>query len=179
MKPASLTVEVIYAVPDAAWIRTVRLPAGATLADAIQDAWKYIRELPDFKTLAKGVTERMVKEELGKQIGGQTYDKYGNMGDNGANSKSIALTKPKVVATGANPVKFSGQAESVPTSPKAPSNYGAKGETTVKGAGSFKNAPAQKGQDLEKAPAPVKSQASGVNTKSPVSESRKTAKKRI
>jgi hypothetical protein len=41
------------------------------------------------------------------------------------------------------PVKFSGASETVPTSPKAPSNYGSKGETTVKGAGQFKNTPGQ------------------------------------
>ena len=76
------------------------------------------------------------------------------------------------------PVNFSGGTEANPTGPKGPSNYGSKGETQVKGAGSFKNAPAQAKQSLEKAPAPTKSQASGVNTKSPVAESR-TAKKRI
>jgi hypothetical protein len=75
------------------------------------------------------------------------------------------------------PVKFAGDAEAVPTSPKAPSNAYSKGESQVKHAGQWKNAPAQAGQDLEKAPAPVKTQASGVNTKSPVSESKKTVKK--
>ena len=39
------------------------------------------------------------------------------------------------------PVKFSGAAESVPTGPKGPSNAYAKGETSVKGAGNFKNSP--------------------------------------
>ena len=61
------------------------------------------------------------------------------------------------------------------TSPKAPSNPYTKGETQVKGAGSFKNVPGQKGQDLGEAPAPVKSQASGVNTKSPIAEGAKKA----
>jgi hypothetical protein len=97
-------------------------------------------------------------------------------GDNGANAKSVSLTKPKVVATGANPVKFSGHDEAVPTSPKGPSNAYSKGETQVKGAGSFKNAPAQKSQDLEKAPAP-KHGDDGQNTKSPLGESKKTVKK--
>jgi hypothetical protein len=75
------------------------------------------------------------------------------------------------------PVKFSGQSEAVPSSPKNPSNAYTKGETEVKHAKQWKNAPAQAGQDLEKAPAAVKSQASGVNTKSPVSESKKSVKK--
>ena len=85
------------------------------------------------EALAEAVALQNVKGLYGSKIGG----------DDGANSKSIALTKPKVVATGANPVKFSGASESVPTSPKAPSNYGTKGETEVKGAGNFKNSPGQ------------------------------------
>ena len=108
------------------------------------------------ESLAEAVALQNVKGLYGSKIGG----------DNGANAKSIALTKPKVVATGANPVKFSGAAEAVPTSPKNPSNYGTKGETSVKGAGSFKNSPGQKKQDGEAAPKPTTSQASGVNTKS-------------
>lgn len=100
-------------------------------------------------------------------------------GDNGSNPKSVSLTKPKVVQTGANPVNFAGKDESVPTSPKGPSNAYSKGETQVKHAGQWKNAPAQAGQDLEKAPSPTKSQATGVNTKSPVNESKKTVKKAV
>lgn len=99
-------------------------------------------------------------------------------GDNGANTKSVALTKPKVVSTGANPVKFSGHDEAVPTSPKGPSNAYSKGETQVKGAGSFKNAPAQNNADLEKAPV-AKHGDDGSNTKSPVAESKKSVKKVI
>jgi len=99
-------------------------------------------------------------------------------GDNGAQTTSTVAANAGQTGMASKPVKFSGDAEAVPTSPKAPSNAYAKGETQVKGAGSFKNAPAQAGQDLEKAPAPTKTQATGVNTKSPVAES-KTAKKRI
>ena len=100
-------------------------------------------------------------------------------GDNGSNTKSTALTGgPKVKAPNVNPVNFSGSPESVPTGPKAPSNYGSKGETSVKHSGEWKNAPSQTGQKLDKAPAAHKAQATGVNTKSPVAES-KTAKKRI
>lgn len=99
-------------------------------------------------------------------------------GDNGANTKSPALHDPKVKAAGVSPVKFSGHDESVPTGPKGPSNAYTKGETQVKGAGSFKNAPAQASQDLEKAPAP-KHGDSGANTKSPLGESKKVAKKRV
>lgn len=99
-------------------------------------------------------------------------------GDNGSNPKSVALHDPKVKAAGVNPVKFSGASEAVPTSPKGPSNAYSKGETQVKHAGQWKNAPAQAGQDLEKAPAPKKGD-DGSNTKSPLGESKKVAKKRI
>ena len=97
-------------------------------------------------------------------------------GDNGANAKSIALHEPKIKTAGVNPVKFSGASEAVPTSPKAPGNFYSKGETQVKGAGSFKNAPAQASQDLEAAPKP-KHGDNGVNTKSPLGESKKAVKK--
>ena len=98
-------------------------------------------------------------------------------GDNGVQTKSPSLVNSGQAGMDSKPVKFSGASEAVPTSPKSPSNPYTKGETQVKHAGQFKNAPAQAGQDLEKAPAPTKSQASGVNTKSPVAESKKTVKK--
>lgn len=98
-------------------------------------------------------------------------------GDNGVNTKSVVDANAGQAGMASKPVKFSGDTEGVPTSPKAPSNAYTKGEGQVKGAGSFKNAPAQAGQDLEKAPAPVKSQATGVNTKSPVAESKVATKK--
>jgi hypothetical protein len=122
------------------------------------------------EALAEAVSLKNVPGLYGSKIGG----------DNGANAKAVSLNQPKVKVAGVAPVKFSGESESVPTGPKAPSNYGSKGETQVKGAGSFKNAPAQNNfsEKGEKAPAPVKSQASGVNTNSPVAESR-SAKKRI
>ena len=81
------------------------------------------------------------------------------------------------------PVNFGGSSESVPTSPKKPTNYGAKGETEVKGAGSFKNkvgGDASNGSGKgESAPKPVKTQASGTNERSAVPESRRTTKRRI
>jgi len=112
-----------------------------------------------------------------KNVPGLYGSKIG--GDNGAQTKSPGLQNSGQAGMDSRPVKFSGDNESVPTSPKGPSNYGSKGETQVKHAGQFKNAPAQTTQDLEKAPAATKSQASGVNTKSPVAESRKVAKKII
>jgi hypothetical protein len=127
-----------------------------------------------------GEEEAMMEAVQLKKIGGETYNKFGQMGDNGAQTKSPGLQGSGQAGMDSKPVKFAGSSESVPTSPKNPTNYGTKGETQVKGAGSFKNAPAQNNfsEKGEKAPAPVKSQASGVNAKSPVAESR-TAKKRI
>jgi len=78
-----------------------------------------------------------------KQVGGQTYNTYGKMGDNGAQTKSPNLNNSGQAGMDSKPVKFSGAAESVPTSPKGPSNLYNKGETQVKGAGNFKNSPAK------------------------------------
>ena len=100
-------------------------------------------------------------------------------GDNGQNTKSTSLQNSGQAGMDSRPVKFSGASETVPTSPKGPSNFYSKGETQVKDASKWKNAPAQNNADLEKAPAPSKSQASGTNTKSPVAESRKPVKRRI
>ena len=97
-------------------------------------------------------------------------------GDNGQNTKSTSLQNSGQAGMDSRPVKFSGASETVPTSPKGPSNFYSKGETQVKDANKWKNAPAQANADLEKAPAPTKSQASGTNTKSPVAESRKVRK---
>ena len=100
-------------------------------------------------------------------------------GDNGQNTKSTSLNNSGQAGMDSRPVKFSGASEAVPTSPKGPSNFYSKGETQVKDANNWKNAPAQNNADLEKAPAPSKSQASGTNTKSPVAESRKPVKRII
>ena len=100
-------------------------------------------------------------------------------GDNGQNTKSTSLQNSGQAGMDSRPVKFSGASETVPTGPKGASNFYSKGETQVKDASKWKNAPAQNNADLEKAPAPSKSQASGTNTKSPVAESRKPVKRRI
>jgi len=99
-------------------------------------------------------------------------------GDNGQNTKSTSLQNSGQAGMDSRPVKFSGASETVPTSPKGPSNFYSKGETSVKDANNWKNAPAQNNADLEKAPAPKKGD-DGVNTKSPVAESRKPVKRRI
>ncbi len=116
--------------------------------------------------------EAMMENVNLKQIGGSTYNKYGQMGDNGAQTKSPSLQNSGQAGMDSKPVKFSGQSESVPNSPKGPSNAYAKGETQVKGAGSFKNAPGSDNfkEKGESTPKPTTSQASGVNTKSPLAK---------
>ena len=100
-------------------------------------------------------------------------------GDNGVQNKSTVDANSGQAGMDSKPVKFSGASESVPTGPKGPSNAYAKGETSVKGAGSFKNAPAQNNADLTAAPKPVTKDEAG-KVRSPVAESRKApAKRRI
>lgn len=123
----------------------------------------------------EGAEEMMEAVQL-KKVPGLYDSKIG--GDDGVNTKSIALKDPKVKVAGVSPVKFSGSSEAVPTSPKAPSNAYTKGETQVKGAGSFKNAPAKDNfsEKGEAAPKP-KHGDDGQNTKSPLGESKKTSRK--
>jgi hypothetical protein len=99
-------------------------------------------------------------------------------GDNGVQTKSPGLSNSGQAGMDSKPVKFSGASESVPTSPKGPSNAYSKGETSVKDANKWKNAPAQNNADLEKAPAPKKGDA-GQNSRSPVAESRTSTKRRV
>jgi len=100
-------------------------------------------------------------------------------GDNGVQTKSPSLSNSGQAGMDSKPVKFSGASEAVPTAPKGPTNAYAKGETSVKGAGSFKNAPAQNNADLTAAPKPVTKDEAG-KVRSPVAESRKApAKRRI
>ena len=98
-------------------------------------------------------------------------------GDNGQQTKSTVAANSGAKGMASKPVSMGNGSESVPNGPKGPSNAYSKGETQVKGATSWKNAPAQAGQDLEKAPAP-KHGDNGQNTKS-VIEGRQTTKKRI
>ena len=99
-------------------------------------------------------------------------------GDNGVQNKSTVTSNSGQAGMDSRPVKFSGGTEANPTGPKGPSNAYSKGETQVKDATKWKNAPAQNNADLESTPKPVtKDGATG--TKSPVAESRKTVKRRV
>jgi hypothetical protein len=90
-------------------------------------------------------------------------------GDDGAQKKSPGLQNSGQAGMDSKPVRFAGHAEAVPSSPKGPSNAYAKGETKVKGAGSFKNAPGHKSQDLSSAPKPV-TKDGAAHGKSPVAK---------
>ena len=130
--------------------------------------------------MAMGDEEMAMGDEEGAMMEAITLKKVSvTHGDNGQNTKSTSLNNSGQAGMDSRPVKFSGASEAVPTSPKGPSNFYSKGETQVKDANNWKNAPAQNNADLEKAPAPSKSQASGTNTKSPVAESRKPVKRII
>jgi hypothetical protein len=100
-------------------------------------------------------------------------------GDNGVQTKSPGLSNSGQAGMDSKPVKFSGQSEAVPTGPKGPSNAYSKGETSVKGSGSFKNAPAQNNfsEKGESTPKPVTKDEAG-KVRSPVAESRRTTAKR-
>ena len=101
-------------------------------------------------------------------------------GDNGAQTKSPGLQGSGQAGMDSHPVKFSGAAESVPTAPKAPSNFYSKGETSVKGAGNFKNSPGKDNfKDKGEAAPKPKHGDDGANAKSPVAESRRPARRPI
>jgi hypothetical protein len=98
-------------------------------------------------------------------------------GDNGVQTKSTVTSNSGQAGMDSKPVKFSGASEANPTGPKGPSNAYSKGETSVKNANNWKNAPAQNNADLESAPKPVTKDEAG-KVRSPVAESRKTSTKR-
>ena len=101
-------------------------------------------------------------------------------GDNGVQTKSPGLQNSGQAGMDSQPVKFAGAHESVPTAPKAPSNFYSKGETSVKGAGNFKNAPGKDNfKDKGEAAPKPKHGDDGANAKSPVAESRRSARRPI
>ena len=101
-------------------------------------------------------------------------------GDNGVQTKSPGLQGSGQAGMDSHPVKFSGASEAVPTAPKAPSNFYSKGETSVKGAGNFKNAPGKDNfKDKGEAAPKPKHGDDGAHTRSPVAESRRPARRPI
>ena len=101
-------------------------------------------------------------------------------GDNGVQTKSPNTNNSGQAGMDSHPVKFAGDCEAVPTAPKAPSNFYSKGETSVKGAGNFKNAPGKDNfKDKGEAAPKPKHGDDGANAKSPVAESRRSARRPI
>ena len=99
-------------------------------------------------------------------------------GDNGVQTKSPGLQGSGQAGMDSHPVKFSGASEAVPTAPKAPSNFYSKGETSVKGAGNFKNSPGKDNfKDKGEAAPKPKHGDDGAHTRSPVAESRRPARR--
>jgi len=83
------------------------------------------------------------------------------MGDDGANTKSVVAFNSGAKGMAASPVKMTGDTAQGRTAPKT---------GDLPQAGQFKNVPGKGGSNskLAAAPKPVTTQASGVNTKSPV-----------
>ena len=99
-------------------------------------------------------------------------------GDNGAQTKSPTTFNSGQAGMDSKPVKFSGDAESVPTSPKKPSDYLTKGEGNLPGAGNFKNVPGKNNfKDKGDAAPKPKHGDDGSNFRSPVAESRRPARR--
>jgi len=107
-----------------------------------------------------------------KKVPGLYDSKIG--GDDGQNTKSVALSKPKVTQTGAKAVNFSGESSSGGT------QGGLLKPTTKTIPGTYKNAPGGKNfsEKGEAAPKP-KHGDDGQNKKSPLGESKKSVKKII
>ena len=115
----------------------------------------------------EAVEESVMEAVELQKVAGLYGSKIG--GDNGAQPKSPSLQNSDQAGMDSKPVKFSGQAETVPTGPKGPSNIYSKGETSVKNANNFKNSPGQKKADLTSAPKP-KHGDDGSNAKSIVAK---------
>jgi hypothetical protein len=99
-------------------------------------------------------------------------------GDNGSNTKNPVAFNSGQAGMDSRPVKFSGSAETVPTSPKKPSDYLTKGEGNLPGAGNFKNVPGKNNfKDKGDAAPKPKHGDDGSNFRSPVAESRRPARR--
>lgn len=125
--------------------------------DDVKD--KFEELLADFERILSGDSEEsedMMEDDMEEDVmeAVQLQKVSVTHGDNGSNTKSPTLHEPKVKAAGVNPVKFSGDSETVPTGPKGPSNEYSKKEGTL--IGDVGNTPGQKkGQQLKPAPKAV------------------------
>ena len=92
-------------------------------------------------------------------------------GDDGSNKKSTVAFNSGQKGMASKPVKFSGDAETVPTGPKKPHDAYTKGEGNLPGAGQFKNVPGKNNfkDKGDSTPKPVTKDGSA-NHKSPVAK---------
>jgi len=90
-------------------------------------------------------------------------------GDNGVQTKSTVAANSGQAGMDSKPVHFADGDEKGRSAPST---------KDLPGAGKFKNAPGHKGQDLSAAPKPVTKDGSA-NDKSPVAESRRSARRPI
>jgi hypothetical protein len=141
--------------------------------DAEQDEEMADQDFADAEGDAEGEEEQMMEAVELRQVKGLYGSKIG--GDNGVQPKSAIGNAANKGQTGmaSRPVNFAGKDETVPTGPKTASNAYTKGESSVKGAGSFKNAPGQSNKTMAPATKPTTSQPAGTNQKSPVAEARR------
>ena len=102
--------------------------------------------------MMEAVALQNVKGLYGSKIGG----------DNGQQTKSTVTANSGQAGMASKPVAFTNATAGTRTVP-APKTI----------PGTYKNAPGQRKQDLAPATKPTTSQATGVNAKSPVAESRK------
>jgi hypothetical protein len=117
-----------------------------------------------------------------KKVGGETYNKFGHMGDDGAQKKSPVAANSGAKGMASKPVKFSGDTESVPSSPKAPSSaaYHTKSEQNLPHAGKFMNVPdAAKNVAKGRGESAPKPKHETVKARSVVPESRVAKKRKV
>jgi hypothetical protein len=135
-------------------------------------------EMDDEEVAADDAADDDSDEEVMEAVEMKKVSVTHNDGSDSGSRKGPLAANSGQAGMAARPVKFSDGGEGQPTAPKGPSNAYSKGQGEVKGAGSFKNSPGAK-VETEAAPKPVTKQASGVNVKDVVPESKRTNKRMI
>ena len=121
----------------------------------------------DFGGEEEGEEEPMMEATSLTAVKGLYGSKIG--GDDGVQTKSPALSSPKINSSGAKPLSLGGGE----TGGKGGTQGGLLNPTPKVIPGSYKNAAGQKNADQEAAPKPKTSQEAGVNNKSTLGENRK------
>lgn len=68
--PASLSVEVAYALPDRQWLEALVVPAGSTLLDALRlsSLWRQVPELAPAEELTLGIWGKVERQPGQRQL---------------------------------------------------------------------------------------------------------------